>query len=48
MSIYKINESGELNDYFEIYSENEASLSLDQGILECITVTEEEFKELLN
>ncbi len=32
----------------EIYSENEASLSLDQGILECITVTEEEFKELLN
>lgn len=32
----------------EVYSNNESSLLLDQGILDCITVNEEKFKELLN
>lgn len=34
--------------YREVYSNNENSLLLDQGILECLTVTEDEFKNILS
>lgn len=33
--------------YREIYSDNESSSTLDQGILDCITVTEEDFRSIL-
>lgn len=33
--------------YREIYSDNESSSALDQGILDCITVTEEDFRSIL-
>lgn len=33
--------------YREIYSDNESSSVLNQGILDCITVTEEDFRSIL-
>lgn len=33
--------------YRQIYGTNEKAMTLDQGILECITVTEDEFKNIL-
>lgn len=47
MSVYVKIRFSEGKVYREIYSSNENSMALDQGILECITVTEEEFRNIL-